>query len=227
MKQLRFEEPLPAQGGVLDLYVAVGNAEIRPHDGRCVVVEAELEHATVTVQAKGDVVYVVAKPDETAKKSSFLAGLLGDKQQSRIQLTIYVPSDCEVQAKTVTGSQRIQGIAAPVTSRITTGRAVFADLSGPIYAKLVTGNVDYEGRLPQASHRLEITTGNIRLRLDEEPATRLDVRVGTGRAHCQFALNDKLEVRQGIGSRLRGVLGDGQGQLTAKIMTGNFQLQPA
>lgn len=227
MKQLRFEEALPDTGAVLDVYVKVGHVEIRPHDGRAVVVEAEVEHATVTVEAKAGTVYVVAEPDEAHKKRSLLGQLLGDQEQSRIRLFIYVPADCEIRAKTVTGTQQIQGIVAPVTSRITTGKAFLSELSGPIYAKLVTGNILYEGNLANVDHRLETVTGNIQLRLHEEPAARLDVRVATGHAGCKFPLNEEKQTRHLVGGHLRGVLGSGKGQITAKIVTGNFQIQPA
>lgn len=225
MKELYFEEPLSASPGVLDVDVKVGQVEIVPHDGPTITISAQVENADVFITRSENAVHVQSEHGRQAPNGSWLERLLNGSFNSKVILTIRVPSDCEIQAKVVTGKLSINGINASVTARVITGDLSLSDIGGPVYAKTVTGKLRYDGILITASHRFETTTGHICLRLPKEPNALLDASAMTGHVQCDFPLSHPQPKKHLTGGKLRGALGSGEGSIKAKVVTGSFQLK--
>jgi len=223
MKQLFFEETFSEEKGFLDVNVEAGSVQIRPHDGRSVTVEAEIENCIVTVRRDGNVVYVDSQVDKNL--GSWVDRLRNGNHKTKSTLIIKVPHNCEIRSKTITGKLDVREIDAPITIHIITGKAKLADMGGSVYAKLVTGGLDYEGVLADASHRFEATTGNVRLRLSKEPNAQLKASTTTGKIKCEFPLNNGSQNRSFIGGQIRGTLGTGAGKIKAVVTTGKLSLE--
>jgi hypothetical protein len=202
--------------------VEVGELEILPHDKPLITVTAETRYINVTVRREENVVYVHAEVDEAARgmKQFFNKG-------PKANLLIHVPADCEINAKTITGTMAIRDISAPITTHMTTGKTQLANLGGPIYAKAITGMMTYEGLLIDDNHRFETVTGNLQLQLTKEPNAQVDMETTTGRMRCDFPLSGQKEQRHLTGGKLRGTLGAGTGHLKARVVTGNLHVRQA
>src|SRR5690606_15332121 len=125
----------------------------------------------------------------------------------KAELIIELPAHCPVQAKTVTGALKIEGIAAPVSARVVTGQLTLRYIDGPIYAKTSTGQLTYSGTLTDESHRFETTTGEIVLTGPETVNAQLSAQAGTGSLSCKLPLSDRREERHLVGGKLWGTLG--------------------
>jgi hypothetical protein len=227
MKELYFEETIAKSPAVLDVDVKIGQIQIMPHDGRTLTATTRVENADVTVTRTGDTVHVKSQHGLKNGEASWLERLLHGSFNSKVYLTIHLPTDCEVQASVITGQLCITGINAPVTARVITGELVLTDIGGPVYAKCLTGHLRYDGLLVNASHRFETITGQISLRTPKEPNAHLDATAVTGDVKCDFPLSQSQNKRHLTGGRLRGTLGSGDGNIKAKVTTGSFQLKHA
>lgn len=221
MKEQYFEEVVKGSKSKLNVVVEVGEVEVEPHDKPLITVTAETQHVILTVHQEDNTVYVRAEVEDgwMGTHGRFLRG-----DHPKAKLLIYVPTDCEINAKTITGSLTIRDIAAAITTHVTTGKMHLANLGGPIYAKTVTGLVTYEGLLVDDNHRFETVTGDLRLRLTKEPNAKLDIGTTMGRVHCDFPLTEQKRQRHITGGKMKGVLGAGTGHLKARVVTGNLHV---
>ena len=224
MKEQYFEEVVKSGKSKLNVVVEVGEVAVQSHDKPLITVDAETRHVVVTVEQENGTVFVRADVED-GWLGSIGRFLRGDHPKAK--LTIHVPADCEVKAKTVTGKLAVQDIMAAVTTHVTTGQTLLTNLGGPIYAKAITGQMIYDGLLVDDNHRFETITGELRLRLTKEPNAKVDIKTTTGRVHCDFALDDQKEERHFVGGKLKGTLGAGTGQLKARVVTGNLHVAAA
>jgi hypothetical protein len=225
MKEYVFSEELSETGGQLNLMAEIGEVTIEGSDGRSVHVEAQLQGMTIELQRQGDVVTVRIEQEERDLLEK-LTALFGSPRQKAI-VTVHVPYDCAVQAKTVTGKLRLSHLGAPVVATVVTGQNSLADLSGPVDARVTTGALTYAGALSAEQHRFAAVTGSIRLALTEEPNGRLQARALTGDAHCDFPLTE-ANVKQIVpGKQLRGIIGAGVGHLDIRVVTGSIHIKSA
>jgi HSP20 family molecular chaperone IbpA len=228
METNHFEETLAEGKSNLHVMVEIGDVDIRPHDSRSVVVDAESQHMDVTVRRENNTVYVRAERQEAWNELSRKAKrLLQNSEPPRANLSIRVPEECEVRAKTITGKLSVSDVDAPINTHVITGSTTLDELGGPIFAKTVTGSVRYHGPLADAKHRFEATSGKICLSLTQEPNARLNARTTTGSIRCDFPIGDEIERRHITGARLNGILGSGKGDIRAKVVTGSLHLESA
>jgi hypothetical protein len=178
----------------------------------------------ITVSRSDNSVTVRAEREEAWRNPiTHLRGLFTN-EHPEAHLTIQVPADCDVNAKTITGSLAVSGIEGTVNGRVVTGSAKLANLGGPINAKTVTGKLTYNGRLSDDTHHFKTVTGAVRLNLTHLPSARLDARTDVGGIHCEFAKGTAVQSQNMVGSRLQGVLGSGQGHVKIRVTTGGIQL---
>ena len=222
MKTVTFTETVEAKTK-LDVLVEIGSVEIRPSTDQNLHVTATYRHMDVWVERLGDTILVHAEQED-----DFIQKLTRwfSNDHPQAELIIELPAHCPVQAKTVTGSMEIEGIAAPVSARVVTGQLQLRDIDGPIYAKTVTGRLTYSGSLTDESHRFESATGEIVLTLPETVNAQLSAKTGTGSLRCKLPLTDQREERHLVGGKLWGTLGSGTGRIKAQIGTGSLEIRP-
>lgn len=224
MKEQYFEEAVKSGKSKLNVMVEVGEVEVLPHEKPLITVEAETQHVIVTVYQEENGVFVRAEVEDGWMGS---IGRLFRGDHPKAKLLIHVPADCEIKAKTVTGTLTIRDITAAVTTHVTTGKTQLTNLGGPIYAKAVTGQMIYDGLLIDDNHRFETVTGDLQLRLTKEPNAKVDIGTTTGRVHCDFPLTDSKQERHLVGGKLKGTLGAGTGHLKARVVTGSLHVSQA
>jgi hypothetical protein len=243
MEIQQFEEQLSEGPASLKVTNEIGSITVVPGsddghgNGRTIHVNAKSRGMVITVSHSDNTVTVRAEREEAWRNPlTHLKGLFTN-EHPEAHLTIQVPADCAVNAKTITGSLSISGIEGMVNGRVVTGNAKLANLSGPINAKTVTGKLTYYGRLSDDTHRFKTVTGAVRLNLTHLPDARLDARTNVGGIHCEFlkgtatsttdatsALSAGVQSQNIVGSRLKDVLGSGQGHVKIRVATGGIQL---
>ncbi len=224
MEEQYFEEAVKNGKSRLNVMVEVGEVVVLPHEKPLVTVAAKTQQVTLTVYQEENTVHVRAEVED-GWMGSIGRWLHGDHPKAKLR--IHVPSDCEVKAKTVTGTLAVQDIMAAVTTHVTTGKTQLSNLGGPVYAKAVTGKMKYDGLLVDDNHRFETVTGDLQLRLTKEPNAKVDISTTAGRVHCDFYLMNQKQARHLVGGKLKGTLGAGTGQLKARVVTGNLHVASA
>ncbi len=221
MKTVQFVEPVD-EHTKLAVLVEVGTVVIRPSTHKEIHIEASYRHMDVWVERQGNTVIVRAKQED-----DFLQRLtrLFSNDHAKADVVINLPTHCEVQAKTVTGTLDVEGIFAPVSARVITGQLKLNNLAGPVYAKTVTGQLLYTGPLSEDNHRFETVTGEIVLALPVDTSAELSAQTTTGSVRCQLPLSNRQEERHFVGGKLRGTLGSGAGRIKAKITTGSLTIR--
>lgn len=222
MKTIQFIETADEETK-LDVLVEIGSVTIRPSTEDTITVDATYRHMDVWVERQGDTVLVRAEQEE-----NFLQSLtrLFNNDHPKADITIHVPSHCEVHAKTITGKLSIAGMQAPVTGRVITGKLALKEIQGPVYAKTITGKLSYSGELTEENHRFETVTGEIVLTIPQSTNAKLSAQTATGSLNCRLPLTHLHEERHFVGGRLQGTLGNGTGRIKAKISTGSLLIRP-
>lgn len=222
MKTVTFTETVEAKTK-LDVLVEIGSVAIRPSTDNLLHVTATYRHMDVWVERRDDTILVHAE-QEDGFVLKFTRWFSNDHPKA--ELLIEVPAHCPIQAKTVTGSMEIEGIAAPVSARVVTGQLQLRNIDGPIYAKTVTGQLTYSGNLTDENHRFESATGEIVLTLPETVNAQLAAKTGVGNVSCKLPLTDRREERHLVGGKLWGTLGSGAGRIKAQVGTGSLAIRP-
>lgn len=222
MKTVHFTEAVEAKTK-LDVRVEIGTVEIRPSTDNDLHVEANFRHMDVWVERQGDTIQVRAETEDDflQKITRFFNG-----DYPKAELIIELPAHCPIQAKLITGSMSIEGSIASVSARVITGKLSLKNIEGPIYAKTATGQMTYKGHLTDENHRFETATGEIVLTIPETVNAHISAKTGLGNVSCSLPLAEKRENRHLVGGTLRGILGSGEGQIKAKIGTGNLEIRP-
>jgi DUF4097 and DUF4098 domain-containing protein YvlB len=223
MKEHHLEEALEEGEAKLHVTVEVGEVDIRSHDKRSVVVDAETEHMVLSLHRDENNIYLRVENEDGESHRDTLTRLIKNVQP-RAVVRIRIPASCEVRAKTVTGSLSVSGIDAPTATHVITGKTNLDQLGGPISAKTVSGSVYYRGLLAEERHRFKATTGKVHLELTETPDARVDARITTGQIRCGLPMKEQVERRNVTGARLRGTLGSGKGDIRARVVTGNLTI---
>lgn len=222
----QFEEQLTKGPASLKVTNEIGSITIMPgsNDDPTIHINAESRGMVITVSRSDNTITVRAEREKAWRTPlEHLRGLFTN-EHPEAHLTIRVPADCDVNAKTITGSLSIGGIDGVVNGRVVTGSAKLTNLGGPINAKTVTGKLSYYGRLSDDTHHFKTVTGAVRLNLTHLPNARLDARTDVGGIHCQFSKGTAVTAQNMIGSRLRDVLGSGQGHIKIRVATSGIQL---
>ncbi len=187
--------------------------------------EAETEKMDLTVYKENNTVYVTAKQQDEELELSEKINRFFTNNNPRANLSIHVPVDCKVRAKTITGKLSISDLEGPITTRVVTGKTKLENLGGAINAKTVTGTLIYNGSLSNDEHRFETTTGKMHFALSHSPDVKLDAQTTTGQIRCDFPVDNKVERRNITGARLKGTLGSGKGNIKARVVTGSMHLE--
>jgi hypothetical protein len=236
MEIQQFEEQLTDGPVFLKVTNEIGSIIIVPDSGdghgRSIHIDTESRGMVITVSRSDNRVTVRAQREEAWRNPIELLRSLFSHEHPEAHLTIQVPADCAVDAKMVTGSLSVSGVEGMVNGRVVTGSAKLANLGGPISAKTVTGKLTYHGRLSNDTHHFKTVTGAVRLNLSHLPNTRLDARTDVGGIHYGFskgtaaasALSAGITTQNIVGSRLKDVLGSGQGHIKIRVTTGSIHL---
>jgi hypothetical protein len=98
--------------------------------------------------------------------TGWITGLVRDELPVEVNYEIYVPADCGMELKTVTGDVLISGVQGDIESSLVTGNTAIVDASGDLDCSAVTGNIEIE----RASGKLRtaVITGNVTISFARE-----------------------------------------------------------
>lgn len=221
MKPFRFEEPVDALKGVIDVNIETGCVAIEPHEQSAVLVEGEGRRVDVSVNRHENVVYITSEDQEQGLEKLF--GRFDDGP--RVKMIVRIPAHCQVRLKTLTGTAIIENIQGEVRAEVITGTLTLANLGEAVDAQVITGTILYDGILPERDNRFSATTGKVQLNLDEAPDAQVRLKTVTGRVFSDFDLANPKRGGSLTGDHLSGVMGQGLNNLWAKTVTGTVHLK--
>jgi hypothetical protein len=173
--------------------------------------ETQLELLQVEISENDDEVVIrTLQPDDT------------DGRNFIVDYDIILPDTKSLKVFNVTGIIEISSINNTVVVENTTGEIVLDNIEGDVEAELVTGVIDGRIDLPrQGRLNLSTVTGNIGVDIPKNTSALLNAGVVTGNISLA---NLTLQDAQNGGNSLTGKLGDGDGTITIRAVTGNINI---
>ena len=223
------------------LLVGAGNGDVIVRTGpdREIVVISDvtrLENVDLDVTADGDVVTV-------RSVTTFSGNLLGDMAEGRVDFTITVPVNTEIDVGVGSGAVTIEGARAGGRATAAAGDVTLRDVSGDFTGgtgvgdiaitnssgsfQFTTGSggITFEGELtPDGLNELETGVGDVTVTIPDDNGIALDVSVSDGSVSTEFAVADQPA---GSPGRLSGTVGDGGAQLSIVVGVGSVDIRAA
>ncbi len=123
----------------------------------------QLENLEVRIEQRGD--EIIVEPQLYEQERDWIALFQG--KRFRVDFDIAVPTECTVDAQTVSGDLAVQGTRGPTAVQTVSGEVSVADLQGPLRVRSVSGEVavdSYVGHLEGNSVSGGISLRGSRLR---------------------------------------------------------------
>jgi len=144
-----------------------------------------------------------------------------------VHFELFVPEDAMVEGKSVSGDVRCDGAFEKIELNTVSGE-IEAFLQDPdtVSLKSVSGDLYCTVRGAFSTRlNLKSVSGDLELTLPNEANCRFSAKTISGRLACQADLAEKHE-KEGIASKkLSGVMGSGQGDITATTVSGNITVK--
>jgi hypothetical protein len=135
-----------------------------------------LKNLEVRMEKRGDELFV--EPHLYEQERGWLDLFRG--KRFRVDFDITVPSECAVDAQTVSGELSVEGIRGPLEIQTVSGDVRLEDVQGPMRLKSVSGDVDcrrYVGHLEGNTVSGDVTIAATRLRSSQLHTVSGDVQV--------------------------------------------------
>ncbi|MBN2430765.1 MAG: DUF4097 family beta strand repeat protein [Acidobacteria bacterium] len=143
-----------------------------------------------------------------------------------IHFELFVPMDAVLDGKSVSGDIRCDGAFADIELNTVSGEiAAFLEDPNNASLKSVSGDLFCTVRGAFSTHlHLKSVSGDVELALPREASCQFSAKTISGRLSCQADLAEKHE-KEGIASKkLSGILGSGEGEITATTISGNISV---
>jgi hypothetical protein len=135
-----------------------------------------LQNLEVRMEKRGDALLV--EPHLYEQERGWLDLFRG--KRFRVDFEITVPSECAIDAQTVSGEMSIEGVRGPLEIQTVSGDVRLEDVQGPTRLKSVSGDVDcrrYVGHLEGNAVSGDITVAAARLRSTQLHTVSGDIQV--------------------------------------------------
>lgn len=206
-----------------------GDIRVRPsEDGRVDVSAAIQRHAAdprradIVHREAGSVfeVEVTFTPVETRQAVADVESW----QRRRVDVTLFLPRDAVLVARTERGLIEVKGAESPVDARTQWGDVILST-SGPVTAYSERGRIDayFRGTAWPAASRLETLTGSITAFLPAESNVSVEMET-TGQLTTDFTLEVAHHPETAFKTG-RATLGEGAAQLYLRSDRGNLSLR--
>jgi len=173
--------------------------------------QEHLSDITINIQDLGSEVFISTnQPSESGNRLY------------QVNYIITYPDTLETEVGAVTGVVTIDSMNQNVSVNHVTGNIFLNGLSGNSSIVLVTGNIQGDVRIPiDGDLDWDVVTGNINLDIPVNTSTLFTANVTTGNINVA---NLSLQNLSGTPTFLSGTLGDGQGNITLTVITGNINV---
>jgi hypothetical protein len=158
----------------------------------------------------------------------------GLNENSNVELTIHVPHRTDLDVTNNVGEIHIQEVTGNIRVRSDVGAVTLdgVDVTNKADVQAGTGDVEFEGRLPQAEGQvlLRSMVGSVEVRVPADSRFALDAETQVGGIESSFVV-DEVQSGDGSGGQLghwlRGRVNGGLGvDLILQTNTGSIRLQP-
>ncbi|HKY52283.1 MAG TPA: DUF4097 family beta strand repeat-containing protein [Candidatus Limnocylindria bacterium] len=183
-----------------------------------------LQNLEVRMEKRGD--ELVIEPHLYEQERGWLDLFRG--KRFRVDFEITVPSECAVDAQTVSGELSVQGVRGPVEIQSVSGDVELSDAQGPVRLKSVSGDVDcarYVGHLEANTVSGDLTIAGSVLRSSQIHTVSGDVevegRLDPGKEHRFKTISGDVELALAepeVTIDYRTASGDVECELPARIM---------
>lgn len=229
---------LPA-GATVHLRNGSGQIEVRPATGQNVVVNGSRQwrhgrsnDVQFVVNHSGNDYFVCAmwrnsgncgaKGYRGKNVGGFLSmfSLFHRSSDATAGLVVDVPANVSVDAKTSSGSVRIDGITAGVTAHTANGNVEATNVSGPLMLETANGDVRLSADVvsPGDPISLSTTNGTIRAQLPATTEGAFDLSVVNGTVQSDFPLAQLAKAH--IGRHLQGQIGSSNRAVKMRSVNG-------
>jgi hypothetical protein len=173
--------------------------------------ENHLSDITITIQDLGSEVFISTNQPTGSGNRLY-----------QVDYIISFPDTLITGVGAVTGQITVDSVKQDVSVNHVTGNVFFNGLTGSSSVVLVTGNIEGDVILPNDGYLdWDVVTGDINLEIPVNTSAELTANVTTGGISVA---NLVLQNLTGSSTFLSGTLGDGQGNITLSVVTGNIDV---
>lgn len=148
----------------------------------------------------------------------------GEQASIAIYYTVRVPRSTDIELGTVNGDIEARDITGVFDMHATNGDLVLESMSGEGTAHTTNGSVECEiVSFPENGDlSLKSVNGRLVLRLPEDAGGRLDAKTINGKIDLEIRLREKVRVKR---SSVKGVIGDGDGEIVLRTVNGSITIE--
>lgn len=214
-----FERVIPfSAGGSFEIENSNGSIHVTTWDETSVRIEAEkeaksqahLDDIEILVDGSGDSVSV-----ETIHHRK--------NNNGKVNYTISIPAEANVNVSTANGSVTIEGIHGHVDAKSTNGSLKLEDIIGEVEAKTTNGSIrtTYQ-RATDGKHSFKTTNGSVRVYLPSDAGGELEADTVNGSITVDFPIHLERNTRR----HMRGRFGNGGGSFEIETVNGSVKILP-
>ena len=147
------------------------------------------------------------------------------KNDVAVRFTVQLPRNVPVDASTVNGELRIDGVSAPVDAKTINGRVAVNTSTGPVNATTINGSIEANMQaLTTGDVHLTTVNGSVSAGLPRQINAEIDAQTVNGRVETDFPVKivGKISPRH-----LRGTIGNGGATLKLVTVNGSITLHEA
>jgi len=172
--------------------------------------EAQLERLEVKISELTDEILIRTEQPGDTNGRNFV-----------VNYNITMPDTLELKVFNITGAVKIESFRNEVVANNITGEIRFDQITGNVDAELITGLISGKVTLPHEGNlNLSTITGTIDVDIPTNTSAQLTASVVTGIVSLRNLTLSNIEVN--TPTSVKGKLGNGDGNITVRTVTGNI-----
>jgi hypothetical protein len=173
-------------------------------------------------------------------------GNRGDRNDTRVDFTVRLPSGAALSAMTVSGDVEGRGIRGAVEARTVSGDVSLSDVDGQVVdaqtvsgdvsledvgatevtGHTVSGDVEFSGEIrPRGDYDFKSLSGDVVMRIPRDAGAEVTGSTFSGDFRTSFALTTRATSRYTGSQRLNGTIGNGSARIRVESFSGSVEIR--
>jgi hypothetical protein len=173
-------------------------------------------------------------------------GNRGDRNDTRVDFTVRLPSGAALSAMTVSGDVEGRGIRGAVEARTVSGDVSLSDVDGQVVdaqtvsgdvsledvgatevtGHTVSGDVEFSGEIrPRGDYDFKSLSGDVVMRIPKNAGAEVTGSTFSGDFRSSFALTTRATSRYTGSQRINGTIGDGSARIRVESFSGDVAIR--